>query len=106
MRRIAFRPSRAQRGRKHGDARAEMEEFAPGSIHDALQAARITQLNTRAIPAHIESRSSLPGLTRQSIFFARRWMRGSSPAHDADRIGSIRAEFVAVRICGGFLSGG
>src|ERR1700738_146944 len=54
-----------------------------------------------ALPAHIESRSSLPGLTRksgvpdlrqshsadlgqargpvQSIFFARRWMRGSSP---------------------------
>src|ERR1700730_4145610 len=41
-----------------------------------------------------------PGLTRQSIFFARRWMRGltgspptlsagARPAHDAERIGSI-----------------
>jgi hypothetical protein len=28
--------------------------------------------------------SSLPGLTRQSIFFARRWMRGSSPRMTAE----------------------
>src|ERR1700730_18433299 len=38
------------------------------------------------------NRLSLPGLTRQSILFARRWMRGSSPRMTVESSGSIRAE--------------
>jgi hypothetical protein len=38
------------------------------------------------------NRLSLPGLTRQSILFARRWMRGSSPRTTVESSGSIRAE--------------
>src|ERR1700730_11308862 len=38
------------------------------------------------------NRLSLPGLTRQSILFARRWMRGSSPRMTVESSGSIRVE--------------
>src|SRR5712691_5258440 len=40
----------------------------------------------RAFPDNVDPfRSSLPGLTRQSILFVRRWMRGSSPRMTVER---------------------
>src|ERR1700732_375155 len=43
------------------------------------------------------NRLSLPGLIRQSILFARRWMRGSSPRMTVESSGSIPPESTVVR---------
>src|SRR5437870_347768 len=51
--------------------------------------------------AEMLNRLSLPGLTRQSILLARRWMRGSSPGSSprmtVESSGSIRPESTVVR---------
>jgi hypothetical protein len=46
------------------------------------------------------NRLPLPGLTRQSIPFARRWMRGSRPRMTAESSGPIRAKSaIAIYLC-------
>jgi hypothetical protein len=70
----------------HAKNKSPAQQAAPGFDHSSegrsfMHESRfICKENLfRALPAHTESLSSLPGLSRQSILLARRWMRGSSP---------------------------